>query len=115
MRSLQTTDVFEAFRLVLKIGVREEVQEVAKRIEESKEKKSKMDLGFDLFFGILEKATQENAENEIYKFIANIFECTPEEVRVMKPTALFEQLMQAADIEEWKNFFGYVRRLITKK
>lgn len=115
MRGLQTTDVFAAFRLVCKIGVREEVMEVAKRAEESKGKRIQMDFGFDLFFGILEKATQENAEGEIYKFIANLFECEPEEVGAMNPIELFKKLEQVANIEEWKSFFGYVRRLITKK
>lgn len=115
MRNLQTTDIFSAIRLLTRIGIREEVQEVATRAAESKDKKAKIDMGFDLFFGILEKASQENAENEIYKFIANLFECDPEEVRVMKPIKLFKDLGKVADFEEWKDFFGYVRALIMKK
>lgn len=115
MRSLETHDIFSAVRVLTKIGVREEVMEVAKRAEESKAKKVKMDMGFDLFFGILEKATQENAEKEIYKFIADLFECEWEEVCKMHPITMLKKLEQVANIEEWKDFFGYVRRLIMKK
>ena len=83
MRNLQTTDVFSAFRLLNKIGVREKIREVAIQAEESKGKKVKIDYGFDLLFGILEKAAQKNAENEIYVFIADLLECQPEEVAKM--------------------------------
>lgn len=115
MRNLEFTDVFKASRLLLKIGVREEIKEVALRAEESKGNKIKIDFGFDLLFGVFEKATQENAEKEIYKFIADLFECDPEEVRHMSPIKVFEGLEQVANIEEWKNFFARVRALIMKK
>lgn len=115
MRSLETHDIFAAIRLLNKIGVREEIQDVAKKAEESKTKKVRLDMGFDLMFGILEKAAQENAETEIYKFIANLFECEWEEVRKMNPIELMKQLEKVANIEEWKNFFDYVAKLIKKK
>ena len=115
MRSLETRDLFSACRLLVKIGVREEVREVAKRAEESKDNKVKMDLGFDLLFGILEKATKEEGEKEIYKFISDLFECDPEEVRVMNPIDLLDKLEQVANFEEWKNFFKRVAALMKKK
>lgn len=115
MRSLETQDIFSACRLLTKIGVREEIRNVAKAAEESKTKRVQFDIGFDLMFGILEKATQENAENEIYKFIANLFECDPEEVRKMNPIDLFKELEKVANIDEWKSFFGYVAKLMKKK
>lgn len=115
MRGLQTTDVFAAFRLLSKIGVREEIREVAMQAEASKGKKVQIDFGFDLMFGILEKAAQKNAENEIYIFISDLLECTPEEVAKMNPVTMIKSLLEVANIEEWKDFFGYVRRLIMKK
>lgn len=115
MRSLRTEDIFKACRLISKIGVREEVKAVAKQAEESKEKKVKVDMGFDLLFGILEKATEENAEKEIYLFIANIFECEWKEVRDMDPVELLDKLEEVADIEKWKNFFKRVAALMKKK
>ena len=105
MRKLQTTDIFAGARMLSRIGVREEIREVARNAEESKTKNIKLDLGFDLLFGILEKATQENAEDEIYHFIAGIFECDAEEIRVMDPLELFEKLTEVADFEKWKSFF----------
>lgn len=115
MRNLETHDIFAACRLLGKIGVREQIREVAKQAEESKTKRVRVDMGFDLIFGILEKATQENAENEIYVFIAGLFECKPEEVRKMNPIELLNKLQEVANIEEWKNFFGYVAKLMRKK
>ena len=115
MRSLKTSDIFSMCRVLSKIGVREEIHAVAKAAEESKGKKVKFDFGFDLLFGIIEKATQENAENEIYKFIGDIFECEWESVRDMDPIELMDKLEEVADIEKWKNFFKRVAALMKKK
>lgn len=115
MRSLRTSDIFSACRLLSLIGIREEIREVAMKAEESKTKKVKVDMGFDLLFGVLEKATQENAEKEIYKFIADLFECDWESVRDMDPIELFDKLEQVADIEKWQNFFKRVAALMKKK
>ena len=112
MRNLETHDIFSAVRLLSKIGVREEIRTVAKAAEENKSNKIRFDMGFDLMFGIIEKAATENAEKEIYKFIANLFECEWEEVRRMKPIALMKNLEEVASFEEWKDFFGYVKRLM---
>ena len=112
MRNLETHDIFSAVRLLNKIGVREEIREVAKQAEENKSNKIRFDMGFDLMFGIIEKATTENAEKEIYKFIADLFECEWEEVRKMKPIALMKNLEEVANFEEWKDFFGYVKGLM---
>lgn len=114
-RKLQLTDVFEGGRLILKIGIREEVEEVAKRAEESKEKRVQIDMGFDLFFGILSKAIEADAEKEVYKFLANIFECTPEEISKMDPLVVFNELKEVASFEEWANFIKGAIKLIRKK
>ena len=105
MRKLQMTDIFAACRMLSRIGVREEIREVAMKAEESKTKKIRVDMGFDLIFGILEKATQENAEYEIYIFLSGVFECDPDEIRAMDPIELLEKLKEVADFEKWKNFF----------
>lgn len=115
MRGLETRDIFSACRLLVKIGVREEIREVAMKSEESKMKKVKADMGFDLLFGIIEKATQEKAEEEIYKFIASLFECDWESVRSMDPVEMLDKLEQVADLEKWKNFFKRVAALMKKK
>lgn len=115
MRNLQTSDLFAACRILNAIGVREEIREVAKEAAENKTKKVQFDMGFDLMFGILEKATQEKAETEIYKFIANLFECEWTEVRDMDPIEMFEKLEAVADLEKWKNFFKRAATLMKKK
>ena len=115
MRNLRTSDIFVAARLLKKIGVREEIIAVAKAAEENKNKKVKIDMGFDLMFGILEKATAENSETEVYKFIANIFECDWESVRDMDPFELFDKLEEVMDFAKWKNFFKRVARLMMQE
>lgn len=118
MRGLQTSDIVAAARLLTKIGLKEEIKEVARQAEENKNsenKKDKFDFGFDLIFGVIEKATQKNAEREIYTFIADLLECTPEEVEKMNPAKMLKALLEVANVEEWKDFFGYVRQLIMKK
>lgn len=115
MRNLKTSDIFAACRLLSVIGVREEIREVARQAEEQKGKKIRFDMGFDLLFGILEKATAENAEKEVYKFIANLFECDWENVRDMDPIDLLDNLQEVASVEKWKNFFGRVTELMKKK
>ena len=62
-----------------------------------------------------ELRTKEKAEVEIYKFIANLFECNWEEVRDMDPVELLDKLEQVADIEKWKSFFKRVAALMKKK
>ena len=115
MRNLRTSDLFDAIRLTSTIGVRDEIKEVARQAEENKGKKIKVDFGVDLILGIIEKAAQENAEKEIYNFIANILECEWEAVRDMDPIDLFENLEKVADLERWKNFFKRVVKAIMKK
>ena len=115
MRKLRTSDIFAACRLIQKIGVREEIQNVVKAAEDSKTKKVKTDMGVELLFGIIEKATSENNEAEIYNFLAPLFECEAEAVRDMPPVELLDKLQEVASIEDWKNFFGRVAALMKKK
>lgn len=115
MKTLGMEHVFSAGRLLAKMGIREEVRAIAKQAEESKAKRIQVDMGFDLLFGIMEKAVQENMENEIYEFLADLLECNPDEVRRMKPLELLKKLEHVASVEEWKDFFGYVKKLIMKK
>lgn len=114
-RKLEFGDIFEGARLVEKLGIREEVIEVAKRAEESKVKKVKIDMGFDLFFSIMSKAISQDAEWEIYKFLSNIFECTPEEVKKTDPLVVFQTIEEIASFEDWAVFIKRVIKAIPKK
>ena len=115
MKTLGMEHVFSATRLLMEIGVREDVRTAAKRGQEIKTKEEKTDLGIDFAFGILEKAVERKSEEKIYVFIADLLECDPGEVRAMKPLDLCKRLEEVASIEEWKDFFGYVKRLMQKK
>lgn len=114
MRGLRTSDLFDACRLVKKIGIREEIKEIARQAEENKGKRIKVDFGVDLIFGVIEKATTENSEKDIYDFIANILGCGWEDVRDCDPCELLDKLEQVANFEKWKNFFKRVVDLMKR-
>jgi hypothetical protein len=115
MRNLKTSDIFSACRLLSVIGVREEFREIAQKAEENKGKKARFDMGFDLIFGILDKATEQHSETEVYKFLADSFECEWESVRDMDPLDLFDNLEKVADWEKWGNFFKRAAGLMKPK
>ena len=115
MRNLQTSDIFAACRLVSAIGMREELRAIAQEMEGNAGKRVQWDFGFDFLLAIIDKAAQEKAENEVYKFIAGIFECECDAVREMDPIELFDKLGQVADWEKWKAFFDRLMLLLKKK
>ena len=103
MRSLQTTDVFSAIRLINKIGVREEIKEVARMVEAKPGKKLRADAGVDLLLGILERASTQQGEAEIYIFLADLLECNPDDVRTMDPIDLMEKLEKSYHFFHWRH------------
>lgn len=112
MRKLKTTDIFSAARVITALNVKDDIKKIAL---ESKGKKLKQDdVGFDVLFTIFEKAVEKQSEQKIYEFLANIFECTVEEVENLPPTETIQKALEAANVEEWKAFFTSVASLIRK-
>lgn len=102
MRHLVTKDLFALGRCVKKIGIRDELKKIvldANTIEDVAGK------GFDIFFAIFEAATEQGAEEEIYKFLSGPFEMPAAEIEVMELADLFAGVRDVADVEMWKDFF----------
>ena len=59
----------------------------------------------DIFaFGrILSKA---NLKEEIFSFLASLFEMEVEDVKKLEPMETFEMISKVADWEKWKSFFS---------
>lgn len=113
MRKLQARDIFAATRLVVAVDVKEELKKICMEANNTKELKE--EIGFDFLYSILEKAIRPETEKALYDFLANIFEMDVSRVREMPPVEFVDKILEAADPEEWKNFFSRVSKLIPKK
>lgn len=113
MRNLQTSDIFEACRVVKQLDLKDELLK-AVRIAQEDGKKDRTAVGFDIIYTIFEKATEVKGEKALYTFISKLFECKPSEVEVMDPVEMLDKLVEVASIEKWKAFFSRVAALIAR-
>lgn len=111
MRNLQTKDIFNASRLIKSLGIKEEIKNFCMKATTIKDLNSE-EFGFDLLYLIFDKSTEEQAEKEIYTFIASFFECSPEEIAEMDPCEMLDKCLEVADVEKWKSFFSHLVKLI---
>ena len=114
MRALQTHDVFKAVKIVNALGVRDEVKKIALSLE-GKKKINEREIGVEFILNILGSAGDEKVENLIYDLLGGILEIEPEEIRVMDPLKLVENikaLSAVIDVENWKSFFHYVASMM---
>lgn len=114
MRNLQSSDIFSACRLMSAIGVKEEFKALAEKATLTKDKNTMMDAGYELIFTLLEKATTSKAEQEWYKFLGNIFEVKPEEVKTMDPCDVLDNMLEVANVQKWRDFFSRVLQLMKR-
>ncbi len=125
VRKLNTADLFEFMRMVKRTGVKDEIKKLAKNMpkkekppkltevgdevaetpEVVQEKPSQAEVGIDLAFSVMEIFSNKKAEDEIYKFIARPFQCTPEEVAENDLMDTIENLKEVADAQKWASFF----------
>lgn len=123
LRKLNTTDIFAAARMVKRLSIKEELKalvadltvqgesaEVESEKEEETSEKSKMEIGIDIFFSVLEIFTNENAEQELYQFLSGPLGISAYEVGSLELERIAEALMKIADIERWKDFLSRVAR-----
>lgn len=109
MRKLNTKDVFSACRLLKKIGMKEQVQDIAQNSDSLQDAWSK---GFDLVWGIFDKATEADGETALCEFLAGPFEMTAEEVAELHVDQLLENLQQLAAENNLASFFKSAARLM---
>lgn len=102
MRKLKSSDLFAFARCIKNIGIKEEIQKVAK---ESNTVGDIWEKGFDLIYSLFEKAIEKKSEGFIYEFLSGPFEMTSEEVENMDLLEMMEGVSQLADFKTWKAFF----------
>lgn len=102
MRKLQAKDLFEFSRLVKQIGIKEELKSVCMN---SNTMQDVYESGFEILYGIFDKATEQQAEKKLFEFFSKVFEMPMEEVEEMDPVEFINAILQVANVEKWKSFF----------
>lgn len=113
MRKLQTKDIFQAIRLIVKSNLKEELRPVLAKASDSE--MSVRDIGVDGILTVMEVLVEKKCENAFYEFLAGPFESTPEEVEELGLCELAEQLERLAEENDLRGFFTQLGGLITKK
>lgn len=114
MRNLNGHDVFMALRVLKRVGVKDELIELAtymNRVADGKaavtaEKQEK--VGARLIFGLLSNAGDEAAEKAVFEFLAGPLETTAEELAQRDLLDLCEDVdkyIKSMDQERWSGFF----------
>ena len=101
MRTLQNTDIFAFGRILSKANLKDEIKKISVGNEKDVEA-----IGFDLLFTILTSCSDKAVEEEIFSFLASIFEMDIEEVKKLDPIETFEMMSKIADWNKWKSFFS---------
>lgn len=108
MRNLNFGDVFQLARLIKKLKIKDELKDISSNITEES---NKMEIGIDLMYTIFDKATEKQAEQDIYKFLSRPFEVKPEEIEKMDLFEVVEKFSKVANLEEWKSFLNQAVKL----
>lgn len=101
MRTLQNTDIFAFGRILKKANIKEEIKNITTNKETTQES-----LGFDLLFILFTNCSQKEVEEEIFAFLASLFEEDVETVKKSEPLETIEKLQKVADWKRWQDFFS---------
>lgn len=107
MRKLKTSDIPVLCRCLKRMGVKDQIREIAQEANEAKDVWSR---GFDLLWNLFDVATEQTGEACIYEFLAGPFEMKPEEVRDLEIDVLLGNLQQLARENNLATFFKFAAR-----
>jgi len=96
-------------RLIMSLDLKDEFKKIADKVDGKADLNS---IGYEMFFTVLGKCTDENTENKVYEFLSGPLELTTEEVATMDIFDLTEKIMEVASIDKWKFFFNKASQLI---
>ena len=117
MRDLNAHDVFAALKVIKKIGVKDELIELATYMNSGQEKNQEQ-VGAKLVLSVLANAGDEEAERAFFSFLAGPLESTPEE---LAKTPLLElgtritEYIKSQDQERWSGFFHFLAEALKRK
>lgn len=123
MRNLNGHDVFQALKVLKKIGVKDELIELAtymNNVADGKAavtKEGQEKVGARLIFGLLANAGDEDAEKAVFAFLAGPLEEKPDDLAKMDLLDLVEMVdkyVQSIDRERWAAFFRSLSAVLKK-
>ena len=113
MRKLQTSDVFNAMRLIKKANLKEEIKPILKQAASGE--MNIEDIGIEGMLSFIEILAEKKAEQGIYDILAGPFEMEAKEVEKMELDALAEKLELLGKENDLKRFFTLLAGLLGKK
>ena len=113
MRKIQTQDIFNAFRIIKKANIREEIKPLL--ILAGNKKLKTEEIGITGFLTIFEALAEKNAEHAIYDFLSGPFEMEAKEIRELPLDELVPLLESMAKENDLKSFFSRLGGLIGLK
>ena len=115
MRKLNGHDMFMAFRVMKKVGIKEELVELAKAIQDKVNAQNQTTLGAKLILSVLANCGDEEAEKAVFAFLAGPLETPADDLANMelgKLRDMISELIRSMNLEEWKAFFSSLAGLI---
>ena len=117
MRTLKTTDVFGAMRVIKAAGVKDEIKRIAFEWDNKKNitEDDQREVGAELIFSIIDGLADKKSESLMYEFLAGPFEMQPEEIGNLDLKELIDKIKELGKLESpegWKAFFKSLGDLI---
>lgn len=103
MRKIQTTDLFNALRMIRKANLKEDIKPILKMAGSGDLKVE--DVGISGILAFIEILSEKKCEQAIYEVLAPIFEVDVKDVAKMDLIELVENLQTLAKENDLKRFF----------
>lgn len=114
MRKLNTPDVFKAFRLLTKSGLKDKLQGIIDDVAKNGFK-SIEDVGITGLMAAIETLTDEKCERLFYELLSGPYELTPQEVAELDLENQIEMLTKLYEENNLKSFFSALSGLMKTK
>lgn len=107
IRKLITSDLFKMSRIIKKMGIKKDIENLARDtsgLSDAAKKKAEQQLEIDLAMLFVENIG--NAEQECYKFLADLSGKKPEEIEKQPPEDTLNMLDELFQQEGFGSFFS---------
>lgn len=119
MRTLKSTDLFSALRVVKAVGVKEEMKQFAAALSEGRiSANTQRELGVELMLGLLANCGTEAAEEAFFAFLSGPTEIPVKDLKEMDLDVFADTIkdfVASIDLEHWKAFFASLADLMKKQ
>ncbi|AAK78044.1 hypothetical protein BJV85_000100 [Clostridium acetobutylicum] len=106
MRNLKTSDLFSLSRILKKMNIKDELKRLAANITGTpkERKKAEKELEIDMIMLFIENIS--NAEQETYKFLADLSGKTPQEISEQAPKETISMIKEVFSKEGFNDFLS---------